>query len=57
MPSKTPKQARFMRMHAAGERCRRCKGKPKPCVPKSVAEEFVEADQAKARKSSRRKHK
>lgn len=49
MPSKTKRQARFMRMCASEEGRRKAKGK---CPPKNVAREFVKED--KKRKRSKR---
>jgi len=41
MPSKTPKQARFMALCASGKGRAKAKGQ---CPPKKVAREFVKAD-------------
>jgi hypothetical protein len=54
MPSKTAKQARFMRMCASTRGRKKAKGK---CPPQSVAREFTRADSRKKRKhKARRKH-
>ena len=47
MPSKTPRQARAMRAAAAG--------KSKLGIPKKVAQEYVKADSAKAKKKPRKR--
>ena len=44
MPSKTKKQANFMRMCASSEGRKKAKGK---CPPKKVAKEFAQADKRK----------
>jgi hypothetical protein len=52
MPSKTAKQARFMRA------CKHNRGKmKKKCPPKKVVDEFVTADKAKRRRRKRGKEK
>lgn len=48
MPSKTKKQAKAMRAAAHDPKTRKAMG-----IPKSVAEEFLKADQKKAKKSRR----
>ena len=48
MPSKTPKQKRFMRMCASTEGRKNAKGK---CPPKKVAKEYVRADKRKKGKT------
>lgn len=54
MPSKTPKQARFMRMASTAKGRRKARSK---LPPVKVAKEFVAADSRKARKRKARKRK
>lgn len=51
MPSKTAKQARFMRACAHGFEP---KGKGVKCPPMSVAEEFMKADMYKKKRKPKR---
>lgn len=50
MPSKTPKQRRFMAMCASPKGRAKAKGK---CPPAKVAKEFAAADRRKAKRRKR----
>jgi hypothetical protein len=52
MPSKTKRQANFMKMCASSQARNKVRGN---CPPEKVAEEFVKADKGKFKKKKKKK--